>query len=398
MLKKLYLLVALVILMISVGGCKYFQSSGEDTITGEVIQIGDANKTVTEEPNKTIEKEPPKPETPEIIPEGIVRIEKTEGDLITLRPDAYDPDGDTIMYKFTTPFDENGKWQTKEGDAGNYKITITASDGKLSTTEDVLVVVRPTNKAPVINCPDEITVKETETVKLNCNITDPEGEEVIIKYTGWMSSSTKKTTYNDEGEYETTISGSDKNRTTEKTIKIIVENLNRAPVVQDIKDIKIEETETAKVDMVANDLDGDKLTYTYGKPLNDKGAWETKMDDAGTYDSYVVISDGEGSVRKEFKIIVSQKNTAPKLTYIEPITVSEGDTITLPINAIDREGDKLQVTVNGWFNTKSYNTTYDDAGEHTVTITVSDGKLSTSQEVEITVIDKNRPPVFKVPA
>jgi len=42
----------------------------------------------------------------------------------------------------------------------------------------------------------------------------------------------------------------------------------------------------------------------------------------------------------------------------------------------------------------SYQTTYDDAGEYVVTVTVSDGFYDISQEVTVTVNDVNRPPVF----
>jgi len=44
-----------------------------------------------------------------------------------------------------------------------------------------------------------------------------------------------------------------------------------------------------------------------------------------------------------------------------------------------------------------YATTYDDAGEHYVKVTVSDGQLEISQNVKVTVSNLNRPPVFIVP-
>ena len=43
---------------------------------------------------------------------------------------AVDPDGDPIVYNFTQPLDEKGEWQTGDGDAGEYIVTVYASDGK----------------------------------------------------------------------------------------------------------------------------------------------------------------------------------------------------------------------------------------------------------------------------
>ncbi|NQU98524.1 hypothetical protein HQ533_03585, partial [Candidatus Woesearchaeota archaeon] len=48
------------------------------------------------------------------------------------------------------------------------------------------------------------------------------------------------------------------------------------------------------------------------------------------------------------------------------------------------------------FDTETYLTTFEDAGEYTVNVTVSDDELSTTQTVDIVVNDMNRPPVFKI--
>ncbi|MBU0471364.1 MAG: hypothetical protein KKF89_04000, partial [Nanoarchaeota archaeon] len=284
------------------------------------------------------------------------------------------------------------------GDAGEYVVTVTASDGILSTSEKVLVIIKPTNKAPIIECPDELEFKESDLVELDCEIYDPEDSKVNISYSGWLNTTTYQTGYDDEGEYEVIITASDGERTTTKTVEITVKNLNRAPVVSNIKDITVEETETATVDVEAKDADGDKLQIVYGEPFDKKGEWKTNYGDTGTYESYITVSDGKGMTRVDFKVVVEQKNTAPNLEYIESITIEEGDKITLPINAFDREGDELTITISGWFDSDEYVTTYEDAGNHTVTVSVNDGELTTSQEVEITVLDINRAPVFKIPA
>ena len=49
-------------------------------------------------------------------------------------------------------------------------------------------------------------------------------------------------------------------------------------------------------------------------------------------------------------------------------------------------------------NSPTYTTTYDDAGVYSVTVVVSDGQYTTDQTFKVTVLDVNRPPVFRIPA
>jgi len=337
--------------------------------------------------------------TEEAKPEEGVIINKVEGDLIQLRPEAVDPDKDVIKYYFSKPFNENGKWQTKEGDAGKYLVTVTASDGKANTSQDVMIIVAKANKAPVIECPKEVVVKEGELIKLDCNIYDPEGESVIVEYSGFMKSSTYQTTYDDAGDYTVQIKAKDKEKETESTVNIKIVNTNRAPEITSIPDeIKAVETEVITLTPQVVDPDGDKVTITFSEPFDAKGVWKTKVGDAGTVKASVVASDGKGTAKKDFTVLVAQKNTPPVLEKINDITVSEGDTIKIPIQATDREGDKLTITIKGWMTTDTYVTTYDDAGNYTVTIIVSDGEFETKQTFNVVVLDKNRAPVFKIPA
>ncbi|MBU1975416.1 MAG: hypothetical protein KKG59_03355 [Nanoarchaeota archaeon] len=390
MLKKFnFLIFVLVIIALTLTGCNNNQAG--EVITGEVIEIGPDDVIIEIEDVE----EPAMPEG-DGYPENMIRIKKTEGDLISLKPDAFDPDGDLVYYAFSEPFDDDGEWQTAEGDRGEYPVTITASDGRLSTSETVLVIVGAMNKPPVVECPETITLMETELLSIDCNIYDPEGKNITIDYAGWINTRQYQTTTEDEGEHTVFVTSEDGEQITTKTITIIIENLNLPPEVEDIEDIIVEENQEAIVVVDAYDPEGEIITFEYGEPLDETGSWTTEIGDSGEYDSFVIVSDGKNSVTKEFKIIVEQMNTAPTLDYIEPIQVEEGEVIILPISAYDREGNALTVVIEGWFDTFSYNTTYEDSGNHTVTVTIDDGKLTTSQDVEIEVLDVNRAPIFKI--
>ena len=89
----------------------------------------------------------------EEIPESAVIKELFEGDLVEFPNLAkVDEDGDQITYAFSSPLDDKGKWQTKQGDAGEYTATITASDGTNEpASKKITVVVNDVNRPPVFD-------------------------------------------------------------------------------------------------------------------------------------------------------------------------------------------------------------------------------------------------------
>ena len=239
-----------------------------------------------------------------------------------------------------------------------------------------------------------------------CTISDEDDQEIVVSYSGWMDSWRYTTTYDDAGTHVVTISASDKLKgkivhTVTKDVKVVVRNLNRAPVFSDKFPAVINAVENDIVSVpksLITDLDGDKVTVTYSAPFNSEGTWKTKLGDSGTYDVDVVASDSVATTKRTVKVKISLLNTPPVLKLIPDITVNEGETVKLPIVATDREGDKLTISITGWMTSDAKRTGYDDAGEYTSKITVSDGAYETSQVVHIKVIDVNRPPVFVVPA
>jgi len=320
----------------------------------------------------------------------------TEGDLVSFpNLKAIDPDGDPITYTFTPPLDATGKWQTKVGDAGEYRVTITASDGKNSISQVVIIQVKPKNQPPVIQLASkEITVKEGETVTINAQASDPDGDKVTISFSGWMNGPAKTTGFTDAGTHEVVILASDGKSTVRDTVRVIVENVNRPPAIGALSDVTVKEGDRITVKPTATDPDGDKITFTFGPPLGPDGTWQTTNKDVGKYTVNVSASDGTASVSTVFSITVQSLNKAPVIQMADSITVDEGQTVTLAPVITDPEGDELTITYSGWMKSNSYTTTYEDAGSHLVTITVSDGINTVKKDVTVVVNDQNRPPTF----
>lgn len=156
----------------------------------------------------------------------------TEGEEVRIRATAEDPDGDTVTIRYGTPFDAAGRWTPARGDAGTYRVPVTASDGTDTVEQIVEVIVQPANRPPVIEVDDRIVVSETETVDFNelARITDPDGDEVTVTYSGWMTGPVRETDFGDAGEYDVTITADDGELTSEVAVRVVVERTNRPPV------------------------------------------------------------------------------------------------------------------------------------------------------------------------
>lgn len=321
-----------------------------------------------------------------------------EGDLVSFpNLEKTDADGDPITYKFTKPLDAEGRWQTKIGDAGEFTITITASDGKSEVTKDVVLVIEKVNRVPVLEPIADITVNEGETVIINAKATDEDNEPVTIIYSGWMTSNTKATGYDDTGSYSVIVTASDGKAEVKKTVMVIVKNVNRAPSIADLKDLTVTEGDFVSIKTNAVDPDGSKVTITYPAPFTKDGEWQTKVGDAGEKTYTIVASDGEATATASVKVNVLPKNRPPVLTIkSKDITVKETETVVIDATATDPDGDKVEITYSGWMKGNSKATGYDDQGVHKVTVTANDGTAQVSEEVTVTVLDENRAPEIVV--
>ncbi|MBD3304098.1 hypothetical protein GF343_03060 [Candidatus Woesearchaeota archaeon] len=374
------------------------------SVEDEAKKIEKDVKKVEELTNMTEEADKIEPEPEEDTPEpaaddGLPVKKVTEGELVSFpNLKAVDPDGDSITYKFTSPLDATGRWQTREGDAGEHVVTITASDGKNEVSQQVKIVVEAKNKAPTItlSSPKEINVKEGEKVEIKAEARDPDEDPVTLTFSGWMDKATRTTTYDDAGQHTVTITATDGKKEATEEVTVIVENVNRAPELTEIADLKITEGDEIKVDAEATDPDGDEVTVTFSTPLGAQdGKWTTKQGDAGTYEVEVTAADGEKEAKETFKITVQSLNKAPEISLASTtINVDEGETVMIDAEITDEENDELTITYSGWMTSSTYQTDYDDAGTHTVTITATDSINTVTEEVTVIVADKNRPPTF----
>jgi len=196
-----------------------------------------------------------------------------------------------------------------------------------------------------------------------------------------------------------------------ETITITVNNTNRAPVLDSIGNKPVAEGSALNFTLSGSDPDGDSLTYSAsGLPsganfnlTTRQFTWTPDFTQAGSYAGVTfAVTDGSLSDSEIITITVNNTPQAPVLNNIGNKSVLEGETLSFTITASDADNDALTYSDSSLppgasFNpvTRQFSWTpnFSQAGSWPgVTFTVSDGSLSDSESITITVTNFNRDP------
>ena len=334
-----------------------------------------------------------------------------------------------------------------------YEITITASDGNLSAEVDVTVTVTNVNEAPTITGPAAVDYAENSSgVVATYTATDPESDDPIawtvdgtdaprfsINSAGSLTFKTPPDfelprDANQDNIYEITITASDGNLSAEVDVTVTVTNVNEAPTI----------TGPAAVDYAENSS-GAVATYTAMDPESDDPiTWSVDGTDAprfaisstgaltfkaspnfelprdanqdNIYEITVNANDGNLSAEVDVTVTVTNVNEAPTVTGLAAVDYAENSTSSVAAyTATDPEGndpitwsvgstDASHFAINeeGVLSFK-IPPDYENPGDvnqdntYEITITASDGGLSASLEVSVTVTDINEAVVITGP-
>lgn len=140
---------------------------------------------------------------------------------VELDPSAsFDPDGGIALVEIDFDGDGTYDWSSTDPQAKIahlYKdpkvytaaLRVTDNEGASALGTAAIVVEPPPNSPPVIEPLDDITIKEGQTIVLKPIVYDPDGDEFDITYSGWMSSDTYTTSFDDAGTYTVTVTATD---------------------------------------------------------------------------------------------------------------------------------------------------------------------------------------------
>ena len=356
----------------------------------------------------------------------------TQGETVTFTATASDVNGDSLTFSLGgAPADATidgvsglFNWATDAADAaGIYTTTVIVSDGVLTDSQDVAITVTELNVAPILGAIPAQSVTQGETVTFTATASDANGDALTFSLGGAPAAATIDSVSglfnwatdaaDVAGIYTATIIVSDGVLTDSQDVAITVTELNVAPILGAIPAQSVTQGETVTFTATASDANGDALTFSLGDAPADATIdgvsglfnWATDAADAaGIYTTTVIVSDGVLTDSQDVAITVTELNVAPILGAIPAQSVTQGETVTFTATASDANGDALTFSlggapaaatidsVSGLFNWAT--DAADVAGIYTATIIVSDGVLTDSQDVAITVTELNVAPIL----
>ena len=355
----------------------------------------------------------------------------TVGDTVTLQGSGTDPDGgQTLSYVWeqTSPgsplmgLSSAGvaKPTFTATTSGTYVFRLTVSDGQATGTDTVTITVNPKpNQAPVANAGADQSVTTGTPVTLDGSASsDPDGDPLTYAWTlqpGAPGSVTLTggTTVNPSftpavaGTYTFQLTVSDNaGHSSTDTVTVAVGVPNRAPTANAGDDQTVNKGETVNLDgSHSSDIDGDALTYkwllmtgpasvTLSSSTSAKPSFKPTV--AGDYTFQLTVSDG--TLAATDTVTITVKNRAPVASAGTAQSVVSGVTVTLDgSGSTDADGDALTYSwsqsapgspVVSLTNPNAAKPTFiapGTVGDYTFQVLVSDGSLTSTASVTVTV-------------
>ena len=201
------------------------------------------------------------------------------------------------------------------------------------------------------------------------------------------------------------------------TVNITVTPVNDLPIITSAGSITVSENQTAVLAISVTEIDGDELTYSISGTdssslsvdangvitFNTAPDYETKNAYSITYN----VNDGTETVSQDLTVTIKDENDVPPTitNLAATIEITENTTDVLSVSASDDEGGDLIYTITGddagslsisesgviTFNTAP---NFEVKVTYAITVNVSDGVNSSSQDLTINITDVNDAPTF----
>jgi outer membrane protein assembly factor BamB len=268
-----------------------------------------------------------------------------ENSLLEFTINAADPDLDPLAYSALnlpdgSVFDLHTKtfsWTPTFEQAGTYTdVLFKVSDGELTDSENITIVVDNTNRLPVLDPNGNKTTSENSLLEFTLNATDPDGNVLMYSasalpagavFNPYTRSFSWTPTFEQAGtHHDVHFEVSDGDLTDQENITIVVNNTNRAPVLDPIGNKTISENSLLEFTLTATDPDGDALTYSAsglpaGVVFNSSTqtfSWIPGFEQTGTYPGiHFEVCDGKLTDYEDITVIVADV-AVPRIIVIPP--------------------------------------------------------------------------------
>ena len=243
-----------------------------------------------------------------------------EGSTLSFSLSASDPEGDEVAFwasglpSGASLSGASFSWTPGFFQAGSYTLTITASDGDGgSDAETLSITVADVNRSPALGLIDNKTIAEGGTLSFSVVATDADSDTVEVA----ASDLPKGASFSDDlfawspdfsqaGTHTVTFSADDgKGGSDAATVEIVVDDVNRPPTLGTIGDHAVDEGDTLRFLLGADDPDKDAVAFSVdGAPAGatlDEGhfVWVPGFNQAGDYEVLFTASDGRDGLASE---------------------------------------------------------------------------------------------------
>jgi len=299
----------------------------------------------------------------------------------------------------------------------SYTATVTATDGTNSTDQSVTVTVTDVDdETPVFTSSTTFSAAENQTAIDTVTATDVDtdnsaitftvsGSELLITSAGVLTFASAPD-YEAKSSYTASLTATDGTNSSTQSITVNVTNVNdNSPAFTSSATFSADENQTSIGTVTATDGDAsDSVTFTVpGSELSITSAgvltfvsapdYETKS----SYTATVTATDGTNSTDQSITVSVNDVNEAPAFTSLANFSADEKQTSIGTVTATDIENDTLTysvtgtdasaVTVDSSTGVLTFNAgpDYETQSSYSVTAEVSDGSLSATQAITISI-------------
>ncbi|MCF7810207.1 tandem-95 repeat protein, partial [bacterium] len=361
-------------------------SDAEFDVTTEItISVGDVNR-------------PPQ----WINPPELVELDET--DILDIRLEGNDPDGDEMTIEYVSDdlpegfeFADIGEgvatlyWETGYEDAGEYTAEFTLSDGEFDTELEITIIVTDVNRTPeVIQNINDVTIDEDpdprriDIADLDDVFSDPDGDELYFTFDG---------------------------NTEEMQMNIDDDN-----VLYFVPDQNYNLSDGVRIVITADDSREDLAALAdWGEPVGPIRQLKSRDVIASTSSINHLMMNPllsprrDDAIEEDFMLTINPVNDSPVWDeYPQSVEASETDVIEYYITGSDVDGDDLEISMtsdnlpegatltdNGGGSGRFYwETGYEDFGDYTAVFTLSDGDLTSEIEVSFRINNLNRAPYW----
>ncbi|AIZ63579.1 hypothetical protein PK28_07535 [Hymenobacter sp. DG25B] len=316
---------------------------------------------------------------------------------------------------------------------GSYTFSVQVSDGELTDVQEITLTVEEVGTEPVLSAvPASVTIPELAAYNFTAQGYDGDGDALTYSLlnapTGASIGASNglftwtPTEAQGPGTYDITVRLTAGGAYDEAVVHIVVEEVNEAPVLDQLADATIPELMEYTFTAAATDAEKDALTFALlrapsGATLNATTgafAWTpTEEQGPGTYTFQVQVSDGSLTDEQEITLTVTEvaapivltgvpaEATIPELTtYSFTASVSSTETSSIGSSPSEAPEYSLQnapagASINASSGVFTWMPTATQGpGQYTFTVSVAVGQMTDSKQVSLTVEDVVLPPTI----